>query len=80
LPLLPALSPGHAAALLAAELPINFVDIAVAGNRAPGLRAKIDMLPTSVLMFEGREIDRLVGYWDPKTFFQLLAHMRAKAE
>src|SRR5258705_13430163 len=40
---------------LAAELPIRFVDIAIAGNRAPGLRAKVDMLPTAVLMLDGRE-------------------------
>ena len=36
------------------------------------------MLPTVVLMLEGREIDRIVGYWGPDSFFKLLAHMRAK--
>jgi thioredoxin-related protein len=64
---------------LAAELPIRFVDIATAGNEGPGLRRKVDTLPTAVLMQAGREIDRIVGYWGPDTFFRLLAHMRAKA-
>ncbi len=65
---------------LAAALPIRFVDIAIAGNKAPGLRGKVEMLPTAVLMLDGREIDRIVGYWGPDAFFKLLAHMRAKAE
>jgi thioredoxin-related protein len=63
---------------VATELPIRFVDIAVSGNEGPGLSRKVDMLPTAVLMLEGREIDRLVGYWGPDSFFKLLAHMRAK--
>ena len=65
---------------LAAELPIRFVDIATSGNEGPGLRRKVDTLPTAVLMQGGREIDRIVGYWGPDNFFKLLAHMRAKAE
>jgi hypothetical protein len=65
---------------LAAELPIRFVDIAEAGNEAPGLRRKVDTLPTAVLMLRGREIDRIVGYWGPDNFFKLLAHLRARAE
>jgi len=48
---------------VAMELPIRFVDIAVSGNEGPGLSRKVDMLPTAVLMLEGREIDRLVGYY-----------------
>lgn len=65
---------------LAAELPIRFVDIAEAGNVSPGLRRKVDALPTVVLMLGGREIDRIVGYWGPDNFFMLLAHLRARAE
>jgi thioredoxin-related protein len=65
---------------LAAELPIRFIDIAEAGNEAPGLKRKVDMLPTVVLMLGGRELDRIVGYWGPDNFFKLLAHMRVRAE
>jgi hypothetical protein len=65
---------------LAAELPIRFVDIAEAGNDSPGLRRKVDALPTVVLMLGGREIDRIVGYWGPDNFFKPLAHLRARAE
>jgi thioredoxin-related protein len=64
----------------AAELPIRFVDIAEAGNDSPGLRRKVDALPTVVLMLGGREIDRIVGYWGPDNFFKPLAHLRARAE
>lgn len=65
---------------LAAELPIRFIDIAEAGNQAPGLKRKVDTLPTVVLMLGGRELDRIVGYWGPDNFFKLLASMRARAE
>jgi hypothetical protein len=65
---------------VAAELPIHFVDIASAGNEGPGLNRKVDTLPTAILMREGREIDRIVGYWGPDSFFKLLAHLRAMAE
>src|SRR5262245_63953800 len=65
---------------LAAELPIRFVDIVAAGNASPGLRRKVDALPTVVLMLGGREIDRIVGYGGPDNFFKLLAHLRARAE
>jgi thioredoxin-related protein len=65
---------------LAAELPIRFIDIAEVGNEAPGLKRKVDMLPTVVLMLGGRELDRIVGYWGPDNFFKLLASLRARAE
>ena len=44
------------------------------------LKARIDTLPTAVLMKNGREVDRIVGYWGPDNFFKLLAHMLAKIE
>ena len=65
---------------LAGELPIRFVDVATAGNGGPGLRRKVDSLPTAILMLGGRGVDRIVGYWGPDNFFKLLAHLRAKAE
>jgi thioredoxin-related protein len=65
---------------IASELPIHFVDIATSGNERPGLHGKVDTLPTAILMREGHEVDRIVGYWGPDNFFKLLAYLRAKAE
>ena len=31
-------------------------------------------------MKNGREVDRIAGYWGPDNFFKLLAHMLAKIE
>ena len=42
-----------------------------------GLNSRIDTLPTAVVMRNGREVDRIVGYWGPTGFFQLLSHILA---
>jgi hypothetical protein len=55
---------------LAAELPIRFVVIAEAGKDRPGLRRRVDALPSVGLMLGGREIDRIVGYWGDPTCLQ----------
>jgi thioredoxin-related protein len=63
-----------------ASVPLRFVDIEKADTSALGLRSRIQVLPTVVLMKDGNEIDRIVGYWGPDNFFKLLSHMLIKAE
>ena len=38
------------------------------------------MVPTAVLIKDGREVDRIAGYWAPDNFFKMVAYIRAKAE
>jgi hypothetical protein len=61
-------------------VPLRFIDIAKSDTGTLGLRSRIHVLPTVVLMKEGHEIDRIVGYWGPDNFFKLLAQMLLKAE
>jgi thioredoxin-related protein len=64
----------------AASVPLRFVDIEKSDTSALGLKSRIHVVPTAVLMKEGNEVDRIVGYWGPDNFFKLLAQMLIKAE
>ena len=48
--------------------------------RASACAARIDTVPTAVVMRDGREVDRIVGYWGPTNFFKLLSHILARVE
>jgi thioredoxin-related protein len=61
-------------------VPLRFVDIDKSDTGVLALKARIDTLPTAVLMKNGAEVDRIVGYWGPDNFFKLLAHMLARME
>ena len=62
------------------EVPLRFVDIATADTATFGLKARITVVPTAVVMKNGREVDRIAGYWGPTNFFMLLSHILARAE
>jgi thioredoxin-related protein len=61
-------------------VPLRFVDIDKSDTGTLALKARIDTLPTAVLMKNGSEVDRIVGYWGPDNFFKLLAHMLTRLE
>jgi thioredoxin-related protein len=61
-------------------VPLRFVDIDKSDTESLALKARIDTLPTAVLMKNSREVDRIAGYWGPDNFFKLLAHMLARIE
>ena len=61
-------------------VPLRFVDIDTSEAQSLTLKSRIDTLPTAVLVTDGREVDRIVGYWGPDNFFKLLAHMLARME
>ena len=61
-------------------VPLRFVDIDKSDPGTLALKSRIDTLPTAVLMRNGREVDRIVGYWGPDNFFKLLAHILARME
>ena len=60
--------------------PLRFVDIATSDTASLGLKARIDTVPTAVVMRDGREVDRIVGYWGPTNFLKLLSHILARME
>jgi thioredoxin-related protein len=64
----------------AADAPLRFVNIAISGNKSAALNGPITMVPTSVLMKDGREIDRIAGYWAPDNFFKAVESLIGKAE
>jgi thioredoxin-related protein len=63
-----------------AEAPLRFVDIVRADTSRYDLNAPITMVPTAVLIKNGREVDRIAGYWGPDNFFKMMAYIIAKAE
>ena len=73
--------PRYQGSTQAGRAPLRFVNIAHTGTEgAGGLNGGITMVPTFVLMKEGREVDRIVGYWAPDNFFKMVAYMLLKAE
>jgi hypothetical protein len=64
----------------ATEAPLRFVDIATTDTGRLALNAPITMVPTFVLMKQGREVDRISGYWAPDNFFKMVAYLIARAE
>ena len=59
---------------------LRFIDIAQTDTTGLALNRRIDTVPTAVLMKDGAEVDRIVGYWAPDTFFKLLAYIMARAQ
>jgi thioredoxin-related protein len=66
----------HLAARVAAP-PMRFIDIAKGDMGGLGLGRGIDVVPTAVVVRDGREVGRIAGYWGSANFFQLLAHILA---
>ena len=62
------------------QAPLRYVDIAKTDTSALGLKAPLTMLPTAVLMKNGRELDRITGYWGRETFIKMLSYLLARAE
>ena len=74
------IGPTYPHSVPAAEAPLRYVDIAKSDIGGLHLSERIDTLPTAVVMRNGREVDRIVGYWGPTGLFQLLSHILAKME
>ena len=45
-----------------------------------GLNSAITIAPTVVLMHQGQEVDRIVGYTGPFNFMKLVAYMMGRGE
>jgi thioredoxin-related protein len=61
-------------------VPLRFVDLMTTPTGDYSLNGRIDAVPTAVLMKNGDEVGRIVGYWGRDAFFRLLSHMLARME
>ena len=64
----------------AKTMPMRFVDIDKADTDNAGLKYRLTMLPTAVVMKDGAEVDRVPGLTAPETFFTLIQHILARAD
>jgi Thioredoxin-like domain len=55
--------------------PIRFLNATTADPKKLGLDAPISMLPTVVVMREGRERGRITGYLGPEPFFHMVTRI-----
>ena len=60
--------------------PMRFVDVTRLDETTFGLNSRISQVPTTVVMVDGREVDRIAGYWAPETFMHMLSRMLDNAE
>jgi thioredoxin-related protein len=60
---------------MGAEAPLRFIDINRVDIGKLALRGEVRMVPTVVLMKDGREVDRIDGYTGAEQFFQLIGRM-----
>jgi thioredoxin-related protein len=61
-------------------VPLRFVDLVTTAPGAFSLKARIEAVPTAVLMKDGDEVGRIVGYRGRDTFFRLLTHMLTRMQ
>jgi thioredoxin-related protein len=73
-------APGYRFAPLAAVAPLRFVDIAKVDLDKIGLASRLNILPTTVLMKNGREVERIPGLTGANTYYFLLKYMISKNE
>jgi hypothetical protein len=59
------------------DVPLRFLDLNAVDETTIGLSTPVTIVPTIVLMRDGREVSRIVGYTGPSTFFQAVEYMLA---
>ena len=65
----------------ARTVPMRFIDITRRDEMQLGLTSRVDTLPTIVLMRDGQEIKRFVGYMGHENFLQVVGHaLRTEGE
>jgi thioredoxin-related protein len=72
--------PLYKASQIGRETPIRFVNVSRSDETKMGLHSGITIAPTVVLMHQGQEIDRIVGYTGPVNFMQLVAYMMGRGD
>ena len=68
-------APGYLESPRAKRVPLRYVDIGQADMSKIHLNTPLTMLPTVVLMRNGREIDRISGYMGPEPFYYMISRL-----
>ena len=74
------IAPRYKQSAHAAEAPLRFVDVTTTDTREFDLRSPITMVPTAVVMKQGREVDRIAGLWSPEHFFKMVTIIIRRAD
>jgi hypothetical protein len=69
------IAPAYRATARAERAPLRFLDVAHTDPDTLNLAAPIEIIPTVVLMRDGAEVDRLVGYTGPEIFLRAIGVM-----
>ncbi len=69
------IAPAYRATARAKQAPLRFVDVSFTDPATLNLAAPIEIVPTIILMRDGAEIDRLVGYTGPEIFMSVVGKM-----
>jgi thioredoxin-related protein len=72
--------PLYTASALGREAPLRYVNVSRSDETKMGLSGAITIAPTVVLMLNGQEVDRIVGYTGPSDFLKLVAHMMGRGD
>jgi thioredoxin-related protein len=72
--------PNYQAGPASARAPIRFVDLNSVDADKLALRGSVRVVPTMILMKEGKEVERITGYTAPSTFFKLVNTMLERAD
>ncbi len=73
-------APGYRLAPIAASAPLRFIDVAKVDLDRIGLARRVEILPTTVLMRDGQEVERIAGLTAADTYYVLVRNMIAKNE
>jgi hypothetical protein len=73
-------APGYRLAPIAASAPLRFIDVAKVDLDRIGLARRVEILPTTVLMRDGQEVERIAGLTAAETYYVLIRRMIAKNE
>jgi thioredoxin-related protein len=69
------IAPVYRATARAKRAPMRFVNVSFTDPATLNLVAPVEIVPTVVLMRDGAEIDRLVGYTGPEIFMTVVGRM-----
>lgn len=69
------IAPAYRATARARQAPLRFVDVSFTDPATLNLAAPIEIVPTVILMRDGSEVDRLVGYTGPEIFMSVVGRM-----
>jgi len=62
----------------AKDVPLRYVDVRKTDLSTVRLKSPLTMVPTIVLMKNGREVDRITGYMGPEPFFHMVSRLMQK--